>query len=231
MARAGVSPPLIEYGSREAQAEGLAERVAADLRAALRQTGRAGFAAPGGSTPAAFLAALGAEPLEWPAITVLPGDERWAPPSDERSNEGMIRKALGGSGARILSFWREGETPGNAAPGLAKEVGRHLPLSVAVIGMGADMHCASLFPGGEGLEAALAPDASAVAAITAPGALEPRVTLTLPALAGAGKLYLLITGDEKRAALARALAETDPRAAPVGAVLAAARSPEIHWAP
>ena len=64
-----------------------------------------------------------------------------------------------------------------------------------------------------------------------PGAPEPRVTLTLPALAGAKRLRLLINGAEKRDALDRALAEPDPLAAPVAAVLSNARSVEVHWAP
>lgn len=224
---------VIEYADREAQATGLAEAVAADLRAALAATGRASFAAPGGATPAAFLAALAAEDLGWPAVTVLPGDERWAPPTDMRSNEGMIRAAFAKTGAApaMLSFWREDETPASAAPALGGAVAQHLPLIVAVIGMGADMHCASLFPGGDGLADAMAPDAPPVMAIAAPGAPEPRVTLTAPVLSGAGRLHLLITGEEKRAALERALAETDPLAAPVGAVLRSAASPQIHWAP
>ncbi|QIE55234.1 6-phosphogluconolactonase [Pikeienuella piscinae] len=224
--------PLIVHADRDRLAAGLAALVAEDLRAALRAKGRASFAAPGGTTPAAFLSALAAAPLDWARVSVLPGDERWTPPEDERSNEAMIRRAMAAAtGARFEPFWRAGETPESAAPLLSAAIAPALPLDVAVIGMGADMHCASLFPGAANLSAALAPDAPPVAAITAPGAVEPRVTLTLPALAGAGRLYLLIAGADKRAALRTALGERDATVAPVGAVLGAARAAEVHWAP
>jgi 6-phosphogluconolactonase len=40
--------------------------------------------------------------------------------------------------------------------------------------------------------------------VRAPGAAEPRVTLTAPVIRGAGAAYLLIQGAAKRAALERA---------------------------
>lgn len=221
--------PLVAHESAEALAEALAEEAAAVLAAALAARGRSLFAAPGGTTPGAFLAALAAKPLDWTRVTVLPGDERWVRPADPRSNEGMIRRAM--PAARVLPFWREGEGPEEAAPRLSAELAPLLPLDLAVIGMGEDMHCASLFPGAAALPAALAADAPPVMAIQAPGAQEPRLTLTLPALAGAGRLLLLIRGEAKRAALARAMKEGDPLAAPVAAVLRAAKEPEAWWAP
>ncbi len=221
--------PFNAHESGEALAAALAREAAETLRAAIAVRGRALFAAPGGSTPAAFLAALAAEPLDRARLTVLPGDERWVPPGDDRSNEGMIRRAM--PGVRILPFWRAGEAPEEAAPRLSAELAPLLPLDLAVIGMGEDMHCASLFPGAEALQAALAADAPAVMAISAPGAIEPRLTLTLPPLAGAGRLVLLIRGEAKRAALARAMETEDGLAAPVSAVLRAAASAKIRWSP
>ncbi|MFN3261471.1 MAG: 6-phosphogluconolactonase [Pikeienuella sp.] len=221
--------PFHAHESGAALAAALAREAAETLRAAIVARGRALFAAPGGSTPAAFLAALAAAPLDWARVTILPGDERWVPPEDDRSNEGMIRRAM--PGARILPFWRAGEGPEAAAPRLSAELAPLLPLDLAVIGMGEDMHCASLFPGAGALPAALAADAPPVMAIRAPGAPEPRLTLTLPPLAGAGRLVLLIRGEAKREALALATETEDPLAAPVSAVLRAARAAEVRWAP
>jgi 6-phosphogluconolactonase len=102
----------------------------------------------------------------------------------------------------------------------------HLPLSVALLGMGADMHTASLFPGADNLEAALADDAPPLMAMRADGAGEPRVTLTAPVLKGAMSLHILITGAEKRAALERA-AHLPEIEAPVRSVLGQAM---VHWA-
>ena len=92
--------------------------------------------------------------------------------------------------------------------------------------MGTDMHTASLFPGADRLAEALAPDAPALMALRAPGAGEPRVTLTARVLADAMACHILITGADKRAALDRAQGLA-PEEAPVRAVLANAT---VHWA-
>jgi 6-phosphogluconolactonase len=64
-------------------------------------------------------------------------------------------------------------------------------------------------------------------AITAPGADEPRVTLTAPALKAAYALHVLIIGDEKQAVFNRALKLPDMQA-PIAAIIGQAR---VHWAP
>lgn len=223
---------LIIHEDRVEQAKALAIAVASDINAALAAEGRAAIAVPGGSTPKAFLAALAAAPVDWSAVTVMATDERWAPPTDERSNERMIRAAMQAAPIRFLPFWAEGAAPLEAARGLSDRLAPLVPLTSVVMGMGADMHCASLFPGGDGLEGALAPSCDTlVLPMTAPGAPEPRITLTLPALAGAGRLRVIISGEDKKSALDRALAERDPLIAPVSAVLRASAGVEVHWAP
>ena len=93
--------------------------------------------------------------------------------------------------------------------------------------MGADMHTASLFPGADKLAEALDPKAPALMAMRAPGAPEPRITLTAPVLDGAMSKHIIIFGAEKREALERAR-HLKPSEAPVAAVLSQA---QVHWAP
>ncbi len=223
---------VARYETREAQAEALADIVAATLEERIEEHRQATIAVPGGSTPRLFLTALGKRAIDWSSVTILPTDERWIPPSSGRSNEGMIRRTLLVHGAKpqLFSFWRKGSSAVQAAAGLSIDLGPHLPLDVCVLGMGEDMHCASLFPGGDGLTLAMAHGAPAVVGMHAPGAREPRVSLSADALS-AGQLHLLITGEEKLDALKAAFASKNPLSAPVGAVLRRNLNTSIHWAP
>lgn len=222
---------VIEYKSREEQAETLADIIAAALQERIEARRQATIAVAGGSTPELFLTALGKRTLDWSSVTVLPTDERWIPPTNDRSNEGLIRRTLMAHGAKpqVFSFWRKGSTAGQASAGLSIDLGPHLPLDICILGMGADMHCASLFPGGDGLTLAMAHGAPAVVGMNAPGAREPRVTLSADTLSS-GRLYLLITGEDKLEALEAAIERKSPLTAPVGAVLRRNENTAIHWA-
>jgi len=227
-----MTPEVIEYPDRAIQAETLADAVAVALQACIEANKQATLAVAGGSTPATFLTALGKRDIDWTSVIVLPTDERWAPPKDDRSNEGMIRDTLMANGAnpQLFSFWRKGATAVQAAPGLALDLATHLPLDICVLGMGVDMHCASLFPGGDGMTLAMADGAPAVASMLAPGAAEPRVTLSADVLSKS-QMHLLIAGDDKRAALDKALGTEDTFTAPVAAVLRRCEHATVHWAP
>ena len=96
-----------------------------------------------------------------------------------------------------------------------------------LLGMGDDGHTASLFPGAAALPLALAADAPAVLPIEAPGAPEPRVTLSARTLTSAFALHVLITGEAKRRAIERAQSLPADEA-PIAALLPRAI---VHWAP
>ncbi|MCC5955258.1 MAG: 6-phosphogluconolactonase, partial [Natronohydrobacter sp.] len=110
--------------------------------------------------------------------------------------------------------------------GLSAGLEPHLPISVLLLGMGEDMHTASLFPGADNLEAALQRNAPPLMTMRAEAAGEPRITLTAPVLQAALRVHVLITGAAKRAALERA-AKLSPREAPIACVLDQA---QVHWA-
>jgi 6-phosphogluconolactonase len=91
--------------------------------------------------------------------------------------------------------------------------------------MGTDMHTASIFPGADRLKEALTGDLILVP-MRAPGAPEPRVTLSAAVLSRAISRHIVITGPEKREALEKARTLT-PEEAPVAAIL---KGSVVHWA-
>ncbi len=221
---------LIEYPDRDLMMMDLADRLASDLRVALQGNDRVGFAVPGGTTPGPLFDTLSAVRLDWDRVTVLLGDERWVPETSDRSNARLVRDRLltgHAAAADFLGYYSDGVEPAAALDAAADRLRQLMPLSVLVLGMGADMHTASLFPGSPELAAALASDAPPLLAVTAPGQPEARVTLTGPVLRGAMTTHVVITGADKRTALDRARDLEDPALAPIALVLAHAT---IHWA-
>ena len=219
-----------DYPDRDMMMMSLANRLAGDLKKCLLQHPWASFVVPGGTTPGPIFDSLSAAALEWDRVHVFLSDERWVPESSDRSNTRLIRERLlvgRAADAQYLPIYADTETPEEGIPGLAETLAGELPISVLLLGMGADMHTASIFPGADKLAEALAPDAPILVPMRAPGAPEPRVTLSARVLEGAMTTHVVITGDEKRAALDRA-AKLSAQEAPIATVL---KSATVHWAP
>ncbi len=196
------------------------------IQQAVAQRGAALVGLPGGETPRRFLELLAERPgLDWSRVVLLPADERAVPPTDPRSNEGMIRSCLlqriVGTRPRLLSW--EGGSGVGVAELCANFQKRFLSLDPAgapamdlcVLGMGQDGHTASLFPGREYDLGLLSLDS------TSPTG-EPRLSLGPAALRAAGRLALLLAGPEKSETLVRVVeGPYDPASLP--AQLAARR--------
>ncbi len=221
---------FVEYPDREMMMIDLANVLAGELNAALMNHETASLAVPGGSTPGPIFDALCAASLDWDRVRVLLTDERWVPENSPRSNTALVRERLltgRAAAARYVPLYAAADAPEDRLDELSAAVEAQLPLSVALLGMGDDMHTASLFPGADRLAEALAPDAPVLMAMRAPGAPEPRVTLTARVLDDAISKHLVITGPAKREALDKAQSLGDPMQAPVCAVLSEAT---VHWA-
>ena len=109
-------------------------------------------AVPGGTTPGPMFDDLCAADLDWSRVNVMLTDERWVPETSERSNTRLLRERLltdRAAAARYVSLYTGEATPEAAAADLDAAVRPHLPLTVLVLGMGADMHTASIFPGAD----------------------------------------------------------------------------------
>jgi 6-phosphogluconolactonase len=208
--------------------ETLADDVAAILRQAVRERGRATLAVPGGTTPREFLACLGLRDLPWSRIIVVPTDERDVAPDDLRSNERMIRECLPLALDGFVPLRASGGSLDDAAIKLGSRVASLLPFDAVVVGMGADTHIASLFPG----DARLGPRGEAASqAVMAsyPTSLEPRLSLSPLCLVAARWIALLIAGEQKRAVLTRALQTADPVSNPVCLLFEGEISPRVYF--
>ena len=220
---------LVEYPDREMMMIDLANNLAGDLNSALMQHETASFAVPGGTTPGPIFDVLCAADLDWSRVHVMLTDERWVPEDHPRSNTRLIKERLmvnRAAKATYVPLFAAADTPEEQIDALSAEIAPKLPLSVLLLGMGADMHTASLFPGADRLAQAMAADAPILMPMRAPGAPEPRVTLTAPVLEGALSKHIVITGEEKREAIDKA-AHLDGMEAPVRQIWNGAT---VHWA-
>jgi 6-phosphogluconolactonase len=208
---------------------GLANTIAGQLADFLRRDGKATLSVPGGTTPGPIFDTLSGVDLDWANVAVVLNDERWVPESSDRSNTRLLRQRLirgRAALARLVPLYLPAERPEDVLEALEDGLRPVLPISVLLLGMGTDMHTASLFPGADRLDEALSATAPLLLPMRAEAAGEPRITLTAPVLRGAFHTHILITGAEKRAALERAQT-LPPHEAPVRAVLDNAT---VHWA-
>ncbi len=218
-----------EYADRDMLAIDVANALAGELEAALLHDDMVALAVPGGTTPGPVFDVLCAADLDWSRIRVLPTDERCVPADSDRSNERLIRERLltnRASVAQYVPLYVPGAAPEDALPEIESLIAPVLPLSVLVLGMGGDMHTASLFPGMQGLAEALDSNAPTLAVARTDVQPEPRITLTAPVLDGALSKHLIIFGAEKREALEKAMS-LPPEEAPIAAVLGGMT---VHWA-
>lgn len=227
---------LHSFENGPALAQALAEKVASALSESIAARGSATLAVSGGSTPKAFFEALSQKSLDWSQVSVTLVDERFVPADNPRSNHLLVATHLLKNHAAEADFVplyqpeADIEAAAAAATNAISDMGT--PLDVVILGMGADGHTASFFPGGDNLEDALDLDLPPrVLTMEAAGAGEPRLTLSFSSMADAGLLIVHIEGAEKKAVLDKALSGTDEAEMPIRAVLQRAETDvEIYWA-
>lgn len=218
----------------EALAEALADDVADVVRQALRTRELAILAVSGGSTPGRFFDALSRKHLDWANVVVTLVDERFVPPSSDRSNERLVRERLLRNEARLARFMPLYSNT-DSVEAAAEQADAGLTLfgrapDAVILGMGLDGHTASFFPDAPNLDALTDPAQTRwVMSVDAPSAGEPRLTLTLPLLVGARFVALHIEGQEKKAVLEAALTPGGNK--PISAIFAHAHGPvPVYWA-
>lgn len=156
----------------------------------------------GTSVERAYHAAAKAAP-DWHAVSMWWSDERCVPPSDERSNFGLVKRTLLDHLTDLPQVHRiRGELPPAQAAEAYDAALEGVELDLLLLGLGPDGHVASLFPGSRQLRERRA------RATYGDAGLEPfveRITMTLPTLQRARRIVLLVTGESKAPALAQTL--------------------------
>lgn len=192
----------------------------------------------GGSTPRrAYELAAAQRPRAWAGAKLWFTDERCVEPDSELSNFAMVKRALldplGEQGVEVefcrrilgergyeqagIEYERELEHVGGG-PGAIR-------FELVLIGIGADGHLCSMFPGQDSLS-----ERSRLAIGVPEAGLEPfvpRVTLTFAALSHAKRVLVLATGAGKADAVAAAFAEDSPHTPEVPASLLSEHVEEI----
>jgi 6-phosphogluconolactonase len=231
------SKALNSFADGHELAEALASAVAEHLNEACEARGKAVLAVSGGTTPARFFKALSTKDLMWDRITVTLVDERFVPPSSDRSNQRLVTEMLlqnEAARAHLVGLYNDAPDAEEGAKIAAEAIAKlGQPFDVVILGMGSDGHTASFFPGGDRLSDAISPNQQAlVVPMQAEGAGEPRLTLTLPVIVRARFVALHIEGAGKKAVLEAALGDGDIADMPIRAVLRYEPIElEIFWAP
>ncbi len=167
------------------------------------------LAVSGGKTPEALfkLLALKYGDLSlWERVYLYQVDERCVPPDHEASNWRMIHETFLAKVPLIRAFRMEVERE-DAPERYEQLLRQYVPdggfgvprLDCVLLGMGADGHTASLFPGA----AACQENIRLVLRTDSPDRGIPRVTMTFPVLENAAKRRFLVVGQDKADTLQR----------------------------
>lgn len=197
---------------REAPEAYVAQELATAMREAVDERGRCLLVLSGGSTPLPSYRQLSrAEDLPWQSTHLFWADERFVPPDHRNSNRRAIEDALlnhvavPDSQVHPWPILASAEESAEAYAGeLSRIVSGPITFDVTLLGLGADCHTASLFPGTGAVRA------SGLTTSSRPrGVSEARLSLTASALSDSRLVIFLVTGEEKLRSLQSLLDDRD----------------------
>ena len=175
----------------------------------------------GGNTPADVYTLIATRfhlSVDWNAVHLFWGDERCVPPDDPASNYGMADRTMLSKlnlDPSQIHRMRGEDDPELAAREYDKELEQFFSLGrgevphfdLILLGLGDNVHIASLFPG----SAALHEQQRLAVAVEVDAAQRKRITLTPPVLNKAGRVMFIVSGSNKAEAVKAALEGTrDP---------------------
>ncbi len=160
----------------------------------------------GGSTPKLAYSMMLNDITDFSNITLWTIDDRWVPLTDENSNQKMINSNFSQTNSKILAIKYSGDNPHEDAELYSQSLKENITtFDSGVIGLGDDGHIASLFPNTAGLEETdnlfIANEVNIIS--------KWRITSTFKLLSNISNLYLLVTGENKKDILSKALNGSD----------------------
>lgn len=168
----------------------------------------------GGSAAERVFPLLTEAEFPWRSIELYFSDERSVGPGDPNSNFGLVRRVLLDRITPAGVYRMRGEEdPHDSAASYERMVSPAVQrgFDTALLGVGADAHVAALFPGSDALEET----GRLCVPVRRPDGLM-GITLTPPALLGARRVLLLVSGPAKADAVRRAVSGTEtPSECPV----------------
>jgi 6-phosphogluconolactonase len=198
--------------------EALACRIKDIACKTVEEQGVFSMALSGGNTPKGLytrLALYDDTEFPWERTYLFLGDERCVPNTSAQSNYGMISKSLLSSisipSSNVFPTIEPDKDPQLSARRYEQAIRRffsntQVPVfSLVLLGLGDDGHTASLFPGAE----ALGEEEKLFVANRVEKLDAMRLTMTMPLLAQANKIFFLVAGEEKADILSRVLASSN----------------------
>jgi 6-phosphogluconolactonase len=213
------------FSALEMGAQALANDLAAELRDAVSVRKKALIAVSGGYTPKLVFEYLRQLNVNWGRVTITLTDERWVSTDHPDSNEGLVRTSLlqgPAAGATFIPLFGGEDSPEAGRPACeARLKTLPLPFDAVFLGMGDDGHFASFFPGDPAVKTRIG------RCVPIPGmeSRRPRMTLTVPTILSARKIFLLFSGAGKRSVYNKAMNVESSEDIPVRRILRQTQTP------
>ena len=232
-----MSVNFIDFPDRNSLLLDLADLIGKLLTKGITANGQASLAVSGGSTPVVLFKRLSGMDLSWQNVVITLVDERWVEPTEDDSNEHLVRSHLlkDKAGAATFIGMKNSAATASAGENVCEQQLQKVPrpFDVLILGMGSDGHTASLFPDAKKLSLATDMDSGKTCMGIAPlTARHERMTLTLPAILDSRQIFLHITGQGKKDILQQAQADGASEEIPIRFILRQQTTPvTAFWAP
>ncbi len=186
------------FPSAEETAHACAAAILSTLSGAVALNGRATVSFSGGSTPKIMFEFMAKQKFDWTRVHIFWVDERCVPPDHAESNYRMTKESLldhiqPGGIHRIQGELAPPEAAAKYRDDIAAFFGGAPSFDVVHLGMGADAHTASLFPGLKEIE-----DRTGIATdVWVEKLAKHRITLLPASILSAKQIVVLAAGPDK----------------------------------